>query len=233
MKSLQKTFDLLEYVFLQNGASVTPSEAAEALEINLVTATRILGSLVQRGYLIKVSRKDGYAPGPMIMSLGTRRNSFQRLARAARQPIKELSNQLNRQVNLSVLNENRRVMLCFQLNGNYTEPWNKFFFNTHYYTGTGRCLLAALDFATARKLTDEVVTPEELKQELSAIASRGYARFEAENEVVIGHLIQVPGLPAAALGFGVARENADEALKLSSQTVKNIIDNLKNNLRDY
>ena len=104
MKSLQKTFDLLEYVFLRNGSSVTPSEAADALGINLVTATRIMGSLVERGYLIKISRKDGYAPGPMVMALGSRHNAYERLTAAARQPVEDLSNQLNRQVNLSVLN---------------------------------------------------------------------------------------------------------------------------------
>ena len=233
MKSVQKTFDVLEYVFLRNGSSVTPSEAAEALSINLVTATRIMGSLVKRGYLIKVSRKEGYAPGPMIMALGTRHNDYEQLTAAARQPVEELSNQLNRQVNISVLNGERRVMLCFKLNGNYRQPWKKYFFSSHYATGTGRCLLSTLDFRTALKLIDGAVSNEVLKRELDDISRDGFVKFEYDDEVVFGFLIKVPGLPPAALGFGIDKVQENTAFKLAQQTVKKIIRNLKDNLRDY
>lgn len=233
MKSLQKTFDLLEYVFLRNGSSVTPSEAADALGINLVTATRIMGSLVERGYLIKISRKDGYAPGPMVMALGSRHNAYERLTAAARQPVEDLSNQLNRQVNLSVLNGEKRVMLCYQLNGNYVQPWSRFLFSSHYLTGTGRCLLSTLDFRTAQKIVGDAVSGEVLKKELEDIAHKGYVQFEFDNEVVIGHLIKVPGFPAAALGYGIEKKHVDEAMILAQKAVKTIIKNLKNKLRDY
>lgn len=233
MKSLQKTFDLLEYVFLRNGSSVTPSEAAEALGINLVTATRIMGSLVARGYLVKVSRKEGYAPGPMVMALGTRHNAYERLTAAARQPVEELSNKLNRQVNLSVLENEKRLMLCYQLNGNYVQPWNKFFFCSHYRTGTGRCLLATLDFRAAQRIVGDAVPEAVLKKELEDIARNGYVQFEFDNEMVIGHLIKVPGFPPAALGYGIDKAHVAEALELSQETVKTIIGNLKNKLRDY
>ncbi|MBE6367563.1 MAG: hypothetical protein E7052_06610 [Lentisphaerae bacterium] len=233
MKSLHKTFDILEYVFLRNGASVTPSEAAEALGINLVTATRIMSSLVERGYLIKISRKDGYAPGPMIMTLGTRHNCYERLTAAARQPVEELSNQLNRQVNLSVLDGERRVMLCYQLNGIYVRPWENFFFHSHYRTGTGRCLLSTLDFPTASKLTGDDVAEDILKKELKDIARKGYAQFEYDDEIVFGLLIKVPGFPPGAIGFGIDKAHAEEAFALARQTVKTIIANLKNKLKDY
>ena len=60
MKSLQKAFDILEYVVLQNGEPVTPTRAAAALSINLATCTRIMGELVKRGYLVQISRPGYY-----------------------------------------------------------------------------------------------------------------------------------------------------------------------------
>ena len=227
MKSLQKSLDVLEYVVLQNGEKVTPSRAAEALSLNLATCTRIMGEFVKRGYLVQVSRKDGYLPGPMLASLVTRRNPCERLADAARGPIRELSETLRRQVNLAVMNRNRRIMLCYHLGQYDLNPWDHFFFSDHWDTATGRLLIAALDDREARKILAEAGIRPFPRKELEAMRENGSVRFRLEELEIIGHAVRVPGCPAAAFGFGVEPEQADEAFAASSETARRIIRTLE------
>lgn len=227
MKSLQKSLDVLEYVVLRNGEKVTPSRVAEALALNLATCTRIMGEFVKRGYLVQVSRKDGYLPGPMIASLVTRRNPWERLADAARGPIRDLSETLRRQVNLAVMNRNRRIMLTYHLGQYDLKPWDHFFFIDHWDTATGRLLIAALDDRDARKILAEAGIRPFPRKELEAMRKNGFVRFRLGELEIIGHAVRVPGCPAAAFGFGVEPEQADEAFAASSETAQRIVRTLE------
>ena len=232
MKSLHKTFDVLEYVVLRNGANVTPSEAAAALSLTPATATRIMTELVKRGYLDHVSRRDGYTAGPMVVSLGTRRNPYERLAAAAREPIAELSMAFQRQVNLAVLHLDRRVMLCYCLSDRDTQPWAHFFFSDQWQTATGRLLLSALDDRAALKLVPERERAA-VKAELPALRSLDHAVFELAGETVIGCRVSAPGYPVAAFGFGVAEERAEEALAAAAAAARRMKEILRKPLRAY
>ena len=232
MKSLHKIFDVLEYVVLRNGANVTPSEVANALSLNLATATRIMTELVKRGYLDHVSRKDGYIAGPMVISLGTRRNPYERIAAAAREPVAELAAEFRRQVNLAVLNLERRVMLCYALSDSEMQPWDHFFFSDQWATATGRLLLSALDDRAALKLVPQEMRPA-VKAELPAVRKQDHVIFEIAGETVIGCRVRVPGYPAAAFGFGVAPERAGEALEAATAAARQIEETLRKPLRAY
>ena len=217
MKSLQKTLDILEYISLRNGESVTPCEAAEALKVNPATCTRIMGELVKRGYLEKVSRRSGYVIGPMVPALNTRDNLFTRIARAADKPLRHLCRSLDRQVNIAVMHESCRIMLCFHFNDPLARPWTKFLMDDHPKTATGMLLIAHLEDSEARKVCAEcnmVYDPEYF----SRIRKDGFIRFEDKGLVIIGHAVIVPGYPAAAFGFGVKPEAAEMALELSAET---------------
>lgn len=222
MKSLHKTFDILEYVVLRNGENVTPSEAAEALHVNLATCTRIMGELVKRGYLQKVSRKSGYIAGPMIVSLNTRDFLYRRIADAAKLPVRKLSEQLKCQVNISVLHEGLRVMLSYHLPEFPAGPWEKFRFSDHWDTATGRLLLASLEDPEARRICKSCGIKPYPEALFRQIRRDGFVRFEQDFLCVIGHWIRVPGYPAAAFGFGVQPESADRAFELSAATAEEI-----------
>lgn len=216
MKSLHKTFDILEYVILQNGRKVLPSEIAEALDINLATCTRILGELVKRGYLEKVSRKSGYIAGPMIVSLSTRNQIYKRIAEAAEEPVRQLSETLKCQVNIAVLNQSQRVMLAYHLADHRTFPWKKFRFEDHWDTATGRLLLAALNNSEARTICKHGgITPYPAEY-FEQIRLDGCVQFDLDDLCIIGHLIRVPGYPVAAIGFGVPPSIAGKAMELSA-----------------
>ena len=233
MKSLQKALDILEYVVLQNGERVTPTKAAEALSVNLATCTRIMGELVKRGYLEQISRKEGYIPGPMVTTLGTRHNRYEMLAAAARAPIEKLSVELGRQVNLSVLHAGRRIMLCYHLSRQALKPWDHFTFSDHWETATGRLLIAVLDEREARKLTAASGIKPFPRKELARIRQTGWIRFRQDKLEIIGHLVEFPGYPAAAFGFAVPSEQAEQAFELSCKTAGEIIDVLNQPNQSY
>ena len=222
MKSLHKTFDILEYVILRNGENVTPSEAADALQVNLATCTRIMGELVKRGCLQKVSRKSGYVAGPMVASLNTRQNLYKRIADAAELPVKKLSEALRCQVNISVLHENERIMLAYHLPGYPAAPWEIFRFSDHWDTATGRLLLAALEESESKKVCKNCGIKPYPGELLRKIRDDGYVRFEQDSLCVIGHWIRIPGYPVAAFGFGVPQEFSDKAFELSAEAAEEI-----------
>ena len=223
MKSLFKALDILEYVILRNGANVTPSQAAEALGVNLVTCTRIMQAWTERGYLVNVSRKSGYGPGPMIASVGMHENAYRKLAVAAAGPVAELAQRLNRKVNLAVMHRGRRVMLNWKIVNSTERSWPELFFSRHWRSATGRLLLAFLPPAEAREiLRKEGVTPFPAK-ELAVLRKTGIVCFaESEALNIVGSVLRIPGYPIAALGFGAAPERTEEALKATRQTIEKI-----------
>ena len=233
MKLTNKIFDVLEFVFLQNGNAVTPSMIADIQGMNIATATRILQDLNARGYLHQVSRKTGYVPGPMIESLATRKNVFSEIANAAAAPVRELSEAIQQQVNISVLDGVRRVMLCFYLPRIGLSPWDHFFFTDHWQTATGRLLLASLEKTEAESVFRVCRIPEKNLAVLKKIRMTGYVCFRQDDLVVMGHLVRVPGYPAAAFGFGVPPEQEKEAFLLSGKTAKTISRNLCKNNKAY
>lgn len=222
MKSIRKIFDILEYVILQNGHKVTPTNASQAVGVNLATCTRIMGKLVDRGYLLKVSRKEGYLPGPMTVSIGTRNHPHECLAKAASEPIRLLAEELRCQVNLAVMHENRRIMLCYH-SGNATfQPWNRFTFEDHWVTATGRLLIAASDDREAQKITASIGLQPYPKEALDKIRADGFTIFSNSTLSIMGHLIRLPGYPSAAFGFGVPKSNEKHAFERSAATAEAI-----------
>jgi len=233
MKLSGKIFDVLEFVFLQNGNAVTPGMTAETLDLSPATAARILQDLTARGYLQQLSRKSGYVPGPMVVTLAARKNTFTDIAAAAKEPIRFLSEKLRRQVNISVWDGTRRIMLCFHLPQFGLSPWNHFFFTDHWQTASGRLLLASLEQKEAEQVCRSCKIPQECILELTAIRQNGFVQFKRDGLVIMGHLVQVPGYPAAAFGFGVPLEQEKEAFALSAETARVISFNLCQHNKAY
>ncbi len=239
MELLEKTFDLLEFVLLQNGRPVTPSEAAESTGLPLSTATRILGDLTARGYLDKVSRKSGYAPGPMVAALANRDNVYHRIALAANEPIRNLAAKAQSPVNLAVLRGTTRIMLVYSGSSPYWKPWAHLQFTDHASTATGRLLLAALpDKELAERYPElhfddwpEVTSAAAFLKECARLRKEGSVRFLLDKRMeVMGHLIRVPDYPVAAIGFGTPdRERCEELFQASAETARQIAFHLKKN----
>jgi DNA-binding IclR family transcriptional regulator len=239
MELLDKTFDLLEYVLLQNGRPVTPSEASESSGVPLSTATRILCDLTARGYLDKISRKSGYAPGPLVAALANRDNIYHRLALAANEPVRKLAALTLCPVNLSVWRGEKRIMLVYSGPSPYWKPWGALQFADHDTTATGRLLLASLPENEQRKLYPslhfngwpEVSSEESFIAVCAKLKKDGFIRFSGvQQKAIIGHLIRVPDHPAAAIGFGTPDWNrCEEFFRASADAAREIGFNLKRN----
>ncbi len=235
VKSLHKTFDILEYVILQRGRSVTPSEVADYVNLNLATCTRIMGELTVRGYLEKISRREGYAPGPMVTATGTRDNRYKRLASAAKGPVRELAESIGMQVNLSVMNGRDRIMLCYHSPDRNWQPWNSFTFGRERCdTATDMLLLAAMAPEAAGKIIKEEKLSVTMKK-LDSIRKQGFVEFVSSDGVrVMGHLICAEGYPPAAIVFGLREgDDPEEIRKRSRETAEEIIKRLTPDSRAY
>lgn len=228
MKSLHKTFDILEYVVLQNGRRVTPSEVAEGVGINIATCTRIMGELLKRGYLEQISRKEGYIAGPMIVSIATRDSLYKQMANAAAEPIYQLSTALTSQVNAAVMQGSTRIMLTYYFRDYYmTMPWKQFHFMDHWQSAAGRLLLSSLDDREAKKICLKDLKLEKYpKEEIETMRKNGFVRFEKDDKIILGHIVRCPGFPALAFGLAVQPEQAEKAFELVKQTAVKISNNL-------
>lgn len=237
MELLDKTFDLLEFVLLQNGRPVTPSEAAENVSIPVPTATRILGDLTRRGYLDKISRKSGYAPGPMVAALANRDNIYHRLALAATEPVRKLAALTQCAVNAAVWREKQRIMLVYSGPSPYWKPWARLQFSDHCPTATGRLLLAVLSEEEQRELYPhllrgtwpEITSEDDFVSACARLSKEGAVRFVGyQNMEIMGLLIRVPDYPALAIGFGTPDRKRAEAF---FQATLNAAEEIKSNLR--
>ncbi len=239
MKSLSKTFDILEYIFNKDGAPATPGEVAENIKINATTCSRIIGELVERGYIERVSRRTGYIPGPSIYALNLRKSPYAVLSAAAREPIKKLAEELSTIINISIMKNAYRYILYFHT----VDPSKKFalwtkYFTDHYSTATGRLLLSSaspeeIDFIIEKlglpgNEWNEIKSKEALLKELSQIAQKGFVKYSQDELWIVGRIFKAHDYPHAAIGFGVeSEEKADCALELLETTVSDILSRLK------
>lgn len=229
MNSFEKIFEILEYVVLQCGKAVTPTETASATGLNLATCARIMADLADRGYLEQLSRRSGYIGGPMIITLGTRPNLYARLAEAADGPIGKLAEALNRQINLSVLHNGKRIMLVCKKTSEYLK-WQKFRFAGEYDTAATARLLAP--FLPKDQLGSAGISAAERKRILKE--KKVQFPLKERNLIIFGNLILAEGYPPAAFGFGVAEDSdLEKVRKLSDRTAAEIEQKLNPEIQTY
>ncbi len=232
MKSLQKTLDLLELTVLQSGVPLTPSRTAETLGLNLVTCSRILGELADRGYLERVSLREGYRTGPMIQSLALREDPYRRLALASAGPVAELAEFLRMPVNCCTLSGSGRIMLALQGGSPGFIPWKRFLFREDMTTtATGRLLLASMNDRLCRKFLAGLKTDLTVPA-LRPLRESGRIDFFCDGIRQMGRLIRVAGFPAVAIGFGVTGSVVpEEAAERADRTAEAIVSALTENHR--
>ena len=68
---IDKTFAILEQIVISSPAPMLPTQLAEELDLNRATCSRLLKQLMDMGYILKVSRQQGYIPGPKLLTMNT------------------------------------------------------------------------------------------------------------------------------------------------------------------
>ena len=232
MKSLYKALDLLEYIILQDGRPVTPSELAENCNVNITSCVRMVKTFTERGYLIQVSRRDGYIGGPALVTASAYDSVYYRMRQAAPSPIGRLSRRLGCMVNLSIIHNDRRYLLyvCGQTQKYhvypvFSKPWD------YLNNATERLLLSACDAATRHRIIQKIGLPEgissydELMHQLDAYKKAQSVAFFSETfkRWIIGGLMLADGYPPAAIAFNVKSESeVSPAIEQALNCVKEI-----------
>lgn len=238
MNSFDKVFSVLEYIFNKDGMPSSPTEIAEAIEINRATCSRIISMLFKKGYIDQVSRREGYIPGPTLFALSLRQSPYLKISRAAAEPLRELATKTDTIVNISVMkNGFRYILSCQAARADQHIPLNTRYVKDNYTCATGRLLLSVasneeidhaiktLGFPNER--WDGISDMRSMRKVLDALAKRKTIKYPMYNIWIVGGLVKAPGYIPAAIGCGVKTEaDADKAVELVKIAAEKIKENL-------
>lgn len=114
IKVLVKTFSILEAIVLNSPRPMRISVLAEQFDINNGTCARIIRDLVEAGYLIQISRQDGYAAGPRALTFANAVSYRTALLETARPIVEEAARRFSASVLLTERQGEERYVLLHQ-----------------------------------------------------------------------------------------------------------------------
>jgi len=215
---IEKTFSILERIAGAAPEPLVPSTLAKELDLNRATCSRLLKQLTDMGYLVKVSRLQGYAPGPKLVTLNNIAGFQHDLLRAARPVIDRCASSLRASVLLAQLYGGRRYVLyhrngCPALNIRITRPG----YDDVFCTATGLLLLAhctreeQIGLLRKEKTAGREILPgfgseKTLNRKLREIVGQGGFACEKEIQWIYAFPIYRDGKFCAALGASIPRE---------------------------
>ena len=201
VQSLERAFVLLE-LMADAGGEVAISRLAADSGLALSTIHRLVRTLVSRGYVRQLPSRR-YVLGPRLIRLGE--SSSRMLATWAQPHLSRLVDDIGETANLAMLDGDRVVYVAQVPSRHSMRMFTEVGRRVHLHcTGVGKVLLAQLPAEQARRLlvqagmpvrTERTVTdPDELLALLPAIAERGYAVDDGEQEAGVRCVaVPVPG----------------------------------------
>ena len=223
VKSATRTLDIIEYV-VAHGRPLVAQEIAVALGIPVSSLSYLLGTLVDRGYLVRDGRR--YSAGPGLQRLQASPGGFS-LAERAAPLVRTLRVQLNETTSFfvrsewdveAIVTETSEQALRYAVPTGARLPMHAL--------ASGKALLAALPddeldryFAETERVrfTPATVTAEKaLRRELAEIRTTGFAVTDEEFSLGIrgiGRVVTIGGEPVGALSVAVPKARFDEAVQ--------------------
>lgn len=204
------------------------SQLAELSGLSPSTLHRITSQMIDYGLLVRVPGRR-YALGERIFELGELSPLSLRLRETALPHMQRLYEATGENVHLAVLDRvdprGAAALFVGRVTGHGSIPTLTRMGGRQalHAVGTGKALLAAQSddwideycrWPLLHETVHTLVTPEQIRADVEATRSRGYAL--AREEMTLGNvsigvtLGSVPGLPLAALGVVVALDRADE-----------------------
>ncbi len=136
-----KALDILEWVARDSSRTYSLTEIADGLQMNQATCVNILQTLVSKNYIEHLGRKKGYRLGPMAYNLTNNLSYSQNLVLAAKEPMEELTTELNETSILGILRNQKRFIVHLVNSDQDLQVRSRTERNV-YETATGRLLLA-------------------------------------------------------------------------------------------
>jgi IclR family KDG regulon transcriptional repressor len=141
---IHRALDILELITQDRSRLYTLNEISTRLNLNKATCANIIKTLVTRGYVEQEGRMTGYRLGSMSYLLTGNYSHKQELLAAAVEPMNLLAGLLNEGCILSVINEDKRIVLHEIKTVHELQVVNKKE-KSAYSTSTGRMILACLE----------------------------------------------------------------------------------------
>ena len=188
-QSIGRAAAVLDALAAGNGSSLRASEIAEAADLGLSTTTRLLGTLMELGYVAKTSDRD-FVLGPRLLAPAAAELNHNTVFRESRMLCQELARITRLSANVAVREGVRCLYLC-HFEGDLA-PKNQSMVGATiplHASGLGKCLLLGttqaqrveLLGAQLRRFTRFTVTDhEELTRVLGEVADAGLAVEEQE-----------------------------------------------------
>lgn len=192
-----KALNILELLSRNTGKEFPLGEIADTLGMDRGTCANIIKTLAARGYVQQTGPRQGYKLGYMVYNLANSAVNNDDLTKIAREDVTWLGNTLNEAAILSVIRNDKRVVLF------HTDPDWEVVVKTNiaksiYSANTGRVILANYSPAHQEKfiirngLPTKEEWPEiylsdnpsgELMNQLAIIRNNGYEIFTDQNDI--------------------------------------------------
>ncbi len=233
-----KALDILEWVARDSSRTYSLSEIAEGMQMNQATCVNILQTLVSKNYIEHLGRKKGYRLGPMAYNLTNNMSYSQNLVLAAKEPMEELTAELNETSILGIIRNQKRFIVHL-VNSDQDLQVRLRTERNIYETASGRLLLAYLSNRELDSLiqsiglpTTEVwpaaTTPDELRSALAVIRGHELALTESVSHIIgLAVPVRKGGLVVASLSVflpevrytGQRQQEIQAALQRTSQQI--------------
>ena len=223
VKSATRTLDIIEYVVAHNRPLVA-QEIAVALGIPVSSLSYLLGTLVDRGYLVRDGRR--YSAGPGLQRLQASPGGFS-LAERAAPLVRTLRVQLNETTSIfvrsewdveAIITETSEQALRYSITTGARRPMHAL--------AAGKALLARLpddeldryfSETEREKFTPSTITAEKaLRKDIAEVRRTGFAVTDEEYSLGIrgiGRVVTIGGEAVGSLSVGIPKARFDEATK--------------------
>src|SRR5579864_7465872 len=192
VQSVERTLDILESL-VELGSEVGLVEISQAVALPLATVHRLLGTLIQRGYVKQNQQNRKYALGFRALQMGHDMRQRFSLRLEARPFLQRLVQRVGESANLAVLDDGEVVYIdqaqSSRILRMFTQVGNRL---PVHSTGSGKALLAYLPsdvvtgilrrFGLTARTPRTITDSKQFLDELAKTRERGFALDDEEQE---------------------------------------------------
>src|SRR5579863_7029863 len=192
VQSVERTLDILESL-VELGSEVGLVEISQAVSLPLATVHRLLGTLIQRGYVKQNRQNRKYSLGFRALQMGSDMRQRFSLRLEARPFLQRLMQSCGESANLAVLDDGEVVYIdqaqSSRILRMFTQIGNRL---PAHSTGSGKVMLAFSSpevvegilrrYGLSERTPHTITNTDHFRRELDQIRHQGYALDDQEHE---------------------------------------------------